>query len=128
MVHLFHLVALSAGLLASAHPAMDGTPPRAADMMSPRAADMMSPIEARGTVSGRWESLGGVISTRANAVAWGKNRIDAFARGMDSAMYHRWWDGSRWGGWENLGGVIMTEPVPVSCESLPSLSPDPRPA
>jgi len=106
MVHLFHLVALSAGLLATAHPAVDGTPPRAADM---------SPIESRGTVAGRWESLGGTISTRATAVSWAKNRIDAFARGMDSAMYHRWWDGSRWGGWENLGGIIMTEPVPVSC-------------
>lgn len=114
MVHLSRFLALSAGLLATAHPDMDGTPPRAADM-SPRSD--MSPIEARGTVPGRWESLSGVISTRATAVSWGKNRIDTFARGMDSAMYHRWWDGSRWGGWEKLGGVIMTEPVPVSCKS-----------
>ena len=110
MVHISRLVALlPAGLLVAAHPStLDGAPPRRANM---------SPIESRSTVSGRWESLGGTVSTRTTAVSWSKNRIDAFARGMDSAMYHRWWDGSRWGGWENLGGTLMTEPVPVSCTS-----------
>jgi len=29
-------------------------------------------------------------------------------------MYHRWWDGSNWGGWESLGGIILDEP---KCES-----------
>ncbi len=29
-------------------------------------------------------------------------------------MYHRWWDGSAWGGWEDLGGVILESPNCVS--------------
>jgi hypothetical protein len=29
-------------------------------------------------------------------------------------MYHRWWDGSNWGGWESLGGVILEAPSCVS--------------
>ena len=42
-----------------------------------------------------------------SCVSWGANRIDCFARGTDQAMYHRWWDGTAWGGWEYLGGVIL---------------------
>ena len=37
-------------------------------------------------------------------------RIDVFARGTDNGLWHRWWDGSTWGGWQNLGGVITTPP------------------
>jgi hypothetical protein len=29
-------------------------------------------------------------------------------------MYHRWWDGSQWGGWESLGGVLLEGPNCVS--------------
>jgi hypothetical protein len=29
-------------------------------------------------------------------------------------MYHRWWNGSQWGGWENLGGAILEAPNCVS--------------
>jgi hypothetical protein len=32
-------------------------------------------------------------------------------------MYHRWWDGSAWGGWENLGGVLLDAPECVSWSS-----------
>jgi hypothetical protein len=43
-------------------------------------------------------------------VAWGPNRLDVFVLGTDSALYHKWWDGSAWGpsvtGWEYQGGVI----------------------
>lgn len=40
---------------------------------------------------GGWENLGGTIQEAPNCVSWGSNRIDCFARGTDSAMYHRWW-------------------------------------
>ena len=40
----------------------------------------------------------------------GPNRLDVFAIGTDSALYHKWWDGNAWGpsvtGWEAMGGII----------------------
>jgi len=39
--------------------------------------------------------------------------LDVFARGINNAMYHKWWDGS-WHDWENLGGVIVGAPGAVS--------------
>jgi C1A family cysteine protease len=57
-----------------------------------------------------YEALGGVISSRPNAVSWAANRIDVVARGMDSSCYHKWWNGSSWQGWENLGGTIQDAP------------------
>jgi len=44
----------------------------------------------------------------------GTDRLDLFSAVLDSAMYHKWWDGSAWHGWESLGGVIIGTPVPVS--------------
>ena len=42
--------------------------------------------------------------------AWGANRLDVFVTGTDSALYHKWWNGSAWGpsltGYESLGGII----------------------
>ena len=38
-----------------------------------------------------WESLGGVIDNTPAAVSWSLGRIDVFARGMDNAMWHKWW-------------------------------------
>jgi hypothetical protein len=39
-----------------------------------------------------------------------------FVTGTDSALYHKWWDGSAWGpsltGYENLGGVISAFRAP----------------
>jgi C1A family cysteine protease len=57
-----------------------------------------------------WENLGGILSSRPNAASWAANRIDVVARGMDSAVHHRWWNGSTWLGWENLGGQIQDAP------------------
>jgi hypothetical protein len=39
-------------------------------------------------------------------VSWAANRLDVFCKGQDNALYHKWWDGSAWGGWESLGGVL----------------------
>ena len=47
-------------------------------------------------------------------VAWGPNRLDIFAMGTDSALYHRWWDGANWGGWESLGGTLESPPKAVA--------------
>ena len=42
--------------------------------------------------------------------AWDPNRLDVFVTGTDSALYHKWWDGSAWGpsltGYEAMGGTI----------------------
>ncbi|WP_394823871.1 C1 family peptidase [Pendulispora albinea] len=58
-----------------------------------------------------WENLGGQITSKPSAVSWGPNRIDVVARGLDSAVWHRWWDGSAWRGWESLGGQIQGAPA-----------------
>jgi hypothetical protein len=63
---------------------------------------------------GGWESLGGVLQSEPVAVSWGPDRIDVFAVGTDSGLWHRWWDGASWGGWESLGGVIQSAPAAVS--------------
>jgi hypothetical protein len=44
-----------------------------------------------GSSWGGWESLGGIILSGPDCVAWGENRLDCFAPGTDNAMYHRWW-------------------------------------
>ncbi|SDB93702.1 Repeat of unknown function [Raineyella antarctica] len=59
-----------------------------------------------------WESLGGVLTSSPAAVSWDQNRIDVVARGTDTAVWHRWWDGTGWRGWESLGG---------SCQSAPAI-------
>ena len=61
-----------------------------------------------------WESLGGATKDPIAAVSWDKNRIDLFVRGTDDAIYHKWWDGSRWGGWESLGGATKDPIAAVS--------------
>ncbi len=38
-----------------------------------------------------WEDLGGIIDDAPAAVSWGPNPIDCFARGMNNAMWHKWW-------------------------------------
>ena len=51
-------------------------------------------------------------------VSWTTNRLDAFVIGTDSALYHKWFDGSGWGpsltGYEAMGGVITSDPEVVS--------------
>jgi hypothetical protein len=55
--------------------------------------------------------MGGKIIGQPKVVAWGPNRLDVFVIGTDSALYHKWWDGSRWHpsvtGWEPMGGIII---------------------
>jgi IPT/TIG domain len=68
-----------------------------------------------GTWSG-WEPLGGAFgaSSEPGAVSWGRDRIDVFVRGTDSALWHRWWNATQWGGWESLGGALAGSPDAAS--------------
>jgi hypothetical protein len=47
-------------------------------------------------------------------VSWAANRLDIFAVGTDNALYHKWWNGSAWGGFESLGGLCKSAPAAVS--------------
>ena len=54
-----------------------------------------------------------LLTSAPTVVSWGPNRLDVFAQGTDDALWHRWWDGTRWGGWESLGGSIVGQPEAV---------------
>jgi hypothetical protein len=60
-------------------------------------------------------SLKGAGLNAPSVVSWAANRLDVFAIGLDGALYHRWWNGSAWGGPENLGGdSLINSPSAVS--------------
>ena len=59
---------------------------------------------------GTWDDLGGVATSAPSAASWAPGRQDAFVRGTDNALWHRWWDGRAWSGWESLGGVLTSDP------------------
>jgi C1A family cysteine protease len=61
-----------------------------------------------------WEDLGGQISSSPTVSSWADNRLDCFARGLNSHMWHKYWNGAGWSGWEDLGGVITDAPAAVS--------------
>jgi len=63
-----------------------------------------------------WESLGGIVTSSPTVCSWSSGRLDVFARGTDSALWHRWYDGG-WSGWESLGGILTSAPAAVSWSS-----------
>jgi hypothetical protein len=67
---------------------------------------LLTALKAGGT------EFGDVFSI--SATAWAANRLDFFVKGTDNAMYHKWWNGSTWGGYESLGGVLNSAPAAVS--------------
>jgi hypothetical protein len=69
-------------------------------------AALLAALQSQGT------ELGDVFNI--SATAWAANRLDVFVKGTDDAMYHKWWNGSAWGGFENLAGVINSAPEAVS--------------
>ena len=85
------------------------------DLLPPYTSPVESgnPLLARNSPN-NWESLGGNLILQPAAVSWGPNRLDIFTVGTDSALWHRWWDGSKWGGWESLGGALISAPTAVS--------------
>jgi hypothetical protein len=46
-------------------------------------------------------------------VARDEDRLDCFGRGLDNALYHTFWNGSKWHGWESLGGILTSDPAVV---------------
>jgi hypothetical protein len=64
--------------------------------------------------STNWENLGGGLNSGLSISSWGSNRLDAFGRGTnDRALWHGWWDGSRWQ-WESLHGCLSSSPGSAS--------------
>ncbi|GEP28303.1 hypothetical protein CLE01_29010 [Cryobacterium levicorallinum] len=65
-----------------------------------------------------YENMGGIAESVPQAVAWSPDRLDLFVTGTDSALYHKWWNGSSWGpsvtGYENMGGIATSQPRVVS--------------
>jgi hypothetical protein len=63
-----------------------------------------------------WQPLGGGITDYPVAVAWSSNRLDIFARGVDSVLYHNYGSNNDkpLAGWELLGGLIQGSPTVVS--------------
>jgi hypothetical protein len=64
-------------------------------------------------------ALSGVPLSHSSAVvSWGPNRIDAFMRGEDAALWHiacsGFCNGPTWSGWQSLGGALTSLPVAVS--------------
>jgi len=57
-----------------------------------------------------YENLGGQLTSKPNATSWAANRIDVVVRGLDSAVWHKWWNGT-WNGYESLGGQIQGAPA-----------------
>jgi hypothetical protein len=61
-----------------------------------------------------WDALGGVFAGAPAVASWGQNRLDVFAIGMNTEMYHASYDGNQWSAWESLGGGFTSTPAVVS--------------
>jgi uncharacterized protein YvpB len=63
-------------------------------------------------------SLGAAPATAVgpSASTWGSGRLDAFVRGNDGALWHRWRDQNGWA-WESLGGTPTSDASAVSWSS-----------
>ena len=82
------------------------SPPSAADAFGPFAALLQRHFQAGPHVDlpgdnpfplldpaswGGWESLGGMLTSPPDVAARAANRLDVFATGTDSALWHRGW-------------------------------------
>lgn len=82
-----------------------------AGIIQPKAAlDVLLPQQPRWS---ELENLGGNSFSAPAAASWGKNRLDTFIIGGDSATYHKSWNGA-WSEWENLGGFSLSAPAAVA--------------
>jgi prepilin-type processing-associated H-X9-DG protein len=72
------------------------------------------PLSGSGEAWIRTESLGGSITSGPGVSSWGPGRLDVFARGVDNALIHKWYNQNGWWNWESLGGVLASDPVAVS--------------
>jgi serine protease AprX len=65
-----------------------------------------------------FDQVGSRPQTSGPVVTWGANRLDAFVVGTDSALYHKYWNGSAWGPslttYEFMGGTLASDPEVVA--------------
>jgi hypothetical protein len=67
-----------------------------------------------------WESLKGKLDAKfaPSTTSWAPGRLDIFAKGLDSGLYLKYYDGSSWGPSdsdnEDLGGDLLSGPAAVS--------------
>jgi hypothetical protein len=62
-----------------------------------------------------WESLGGTCLSAPAVTSWGTNRLDIFSIGIDSQLYHKWWNGTQWNDWKRLpAGKFTYKPTAIS--------------
>lgn len=64
--------------------------------------------------TGRWDSLGGVVTSSPVVAAWGNGYLELFVRGGDNALWTRSFGGRGWSPWSSLGGVITSDPAAVA--------------
>ncbi len=71
-----------------------------------------------GEISGtwtNWESLGGTSLSAPAVTSWGNDRLDIFSIGIDSRLYHKCWNGTKWNDWERLPeGKFTYKPAAIS--------------
>lgn len=58
--------------------------------------------------------LGGVLESMPVVVSDQANRQDVYVIGTDSALWHRYWDGTAWRPWRSLGGTLVSKPAVAS--------------
>jgi uncharacterized protein YvpB len=63
-----------------------------------------------------WRAFGGAATSAPTLTSWGPGRQDVFVAGTDSALWHRWFDGS-WSEWESLGGQLTSAPTVVAWDT-----------
>lgn len=61
----------------------------------------------------KWQDLKGCCISSPAAASWGQDRLDVFAIGTNSQLYHKQWDGE-WSKWISLGGTCIYKPAAVS--------------
>src|SRR5882724_2016626 len=57
------------------------------------------------------------VIAHAQAQRNGARRIDTFAIGSDSAIWHKWFDNGVWSDWESLGGLFLNPPAVTSWDT-----------
>ncbi|HEX8126101.1 MAG TPA: serine hydrolase, partial [Allosphingosinicella sp.] len=53
------------------------------------------------------------LGSSPSVISRGAGFRDVYVRGQDGAVYHKFWDGSKWNGWFGLGGSIKGAPSAV---------------
>jgi aryl-phospho-beta-D-glucosidase BglC (GH1 family) len=96
-------------IICPAHGFNPGALPQAAQNLLPSTSYQLSPFP----FWSNWESLGGILTSGSAVASWGAGRLDCFVRGIDNALWHKWYDSS-WSGWEQLGGGLTSDPAAVS--------------